>query len=174
MTASSRPLIISVIGGSDPPPEAQEQAEEVGRELARRGAVVVCGGLTGVMEAVCKGAKEAGGLTIGILPGDEPDNANPYVDIPVCTGLSYARNIIVVKSGRAAIAIDGSYGTMSEIGHALAEHIPVIGLNTWAFSMNGNHDGSIIAAKDPVDAVEKAIAEAKARDLRPRMVKRER
>jgi len=174
MTGNNRPLIISVIGGSDPPPEALQLAEEVGRELARRGLVVVCGGLTGVMEAVCKGAKEAGGLTVGILPGDEPDNANPYVDIPVCTGLSYARNILVVKTGRAVIAIDGSYGTMSEIAHALSEQIPVIGLNTWAFSINGNHDGSIITAKDPADAVEKAIAEAKARDLRPRMVKRER
>lgn len=166
MKASHRPLIISVIGGGFPPPEALRQAEEVGRELAKRGIVVVCGGLTGVMEAVCKGAKEEGGLTIGILPDDGPDNANPYVDIPVCTGLSYARNILVVKTGRAIIAIDGSYGTMSEIGHALAEKMPVIGLDTWSFSINGNHDEAIIRAKDPVDAVEKAIEAAKARDER--------
>lgn len=173
MIGSSRPLIISVIGGSDPPSKAFELAEEVGRELAIQGVAVVCGGLMGVMEAVCKGAKEVGGLTIGILPGDDPSSANPYVDIPICTGLSYARNILVVKSGRAAIAIDGSHGTMSEIGHALAEHIPVIGLDTWAFSINGHQDGSIIIAKDPKDAVQKAIAAAKARNLMHRTTKRE-
>lgn len=173
MIGSSRPLIISVIGGSDPSSKAFELAEEVGRQLAIQGVVVVCGGLMGVMEAVCKGAKEAGGLTIGILPGDDPASANPYVDIPICTGLSYARNILVVKSGRAAIAIDGSYGTMSEISHALAEHIPVIGLETWAFSINGKQDGSIIIAKDPKDAAKKAIAEAKARSLMPTITKRE-
>ena len=164
MSARTKPLIIAVIGGSNPLQEARLQAEEVGRELARRGVVVVCGGLSGVMEAVCKGAKEAEGTTIGILPGDDPDNANPYVDIPVCTGLSYARNILVVKTGRAVIAVDGSYGTMSEIAHALAEDIPVIGLNTLSFSINGVEDRKIITAHDPTDAVEKAIKAAKIRD----------
>jgi len=172
MAASQKPLIISVIGGSNPLSEARRQAEEVGMELAKRGAVVVCGGLAGVMEAVCKGAKKAGGTTIGILPSDDPDDANPYVDIPICTGLRYARNVLVVKTGRAVIAIDGAYGTMSEIGHALGEGIPVVGLNTWAFSINGHSDDSIIAAKNPVDAVKKAIAAAKARDKGARGAKR--
>ena len=167
MPFDKRPLIISVIGGGFPPPEAYEDAINVGRELAKRGVVVACGGLTGVMEAVCKGAKEAGGTTIGILPGDEPNYANSYVDIPICTGLSYARNIIVVKTGRAAIAIDGSYGTMSEIAHALSEQIPVIGLNTWNFSINGGQDNAVIRASDPVDAVEKAIAAAAERERNP-------
>ena len=164
MISNQKSLLISVIGGSDPGPKALKQAEQVGQELAKRGVVVVCGGLSGVMEAVCKGAKKAGGTTIGILPGSEPDSANPYVDIPLCTDLGYARNFLVVKAGRAAIAIDGAFGTMSEIGHALAANIPVIGLNTWAFSINGKQIKSIIIAENPVDAVEIAIKEARSRD----------
>lgn len=162
-----RPLLISVIGGSEAGPEALAQAEAVGRELAERGVVIVCGGLTGVMEAVCRGAKSAGGTTVGILPGNTPSQANPYVDIPVCTGIGYARNVLVVKSGRAVIAIDGAYGTLSEIAHALGEGIPVIGLNTWSFSINGTTSQAVIPARDPVDAVEKAIQAALKRDPRP-------
>ena len=158
--------MISVIGGGDQPPaEALRMAEEVGRELARRGVTVVCGGLEGVMEAVCRGAKSEGGVTIGILPGDDPAEANPWVDYPICTGMGYARNIIVVKSGRAVIAIDGAYGTLSEIGHALADHIPVVGLNTWSLSRNGEPDSAIIPAATPAEAVDKAL-EAAARRAR--------
>ena len=171
MYTTERPLIIAVIGGHDPPTEAWLQAEQVGQELARQGAMVVCGGLSGIMEAVCKGVKTTGGTTIGILPGDDPDCANPYVDIPICTGLRYARNILVVKTGRAVIAIDGAYGTMSEIGHALAENIPVIGLNTLSFTMNGTMDTSIINAENPVDAVHKAIKAAHMRDPRVNLTK---
>ena len=116
------------------------------------------------MEAVCEGAKSAGGTTIGIMPGDDPEEANDFVDFPICTDFKYARNVIVVKTGRAVIAIDGSYGTMSEIAHALAENIPVIGLQTWSFMSNGNMDTSMIVAKNPVDAVNKAIAAANTRD----------
>ena len=119
------------------------------------------------MEAACRGAKSAGGTTIGILPGDDPSKANQWVDIPICTGIGYARNAIVVKSGRAAIAIGGAYGTLSEIGHALGDGIPVVGLSTWPLSNNGEGqsvDGAIIQASDPVDAVEKALAAANARD----------
>jgi hypothetical protein len=160
-------MLISVIGGYDAPPDALAQAEEIGRELARRGATVVCGGLGGVMEAVCRGAKAAGGTTVGILPGDDPTEANPYVDIPICTGMGYARNVIVVKSGEAVIAVDGSFGTLSEIGHALGEGIPVVGLNTWSLSISGRQDDSIIQAKDPLDAVEKAIEAARRRRKTP-------
>ncbi len=167
MTTGSRPLIISVIGGRYPSPQAREYAEEVGRELARNGAAVACGGLIGVMEAVCKGAKSEGGLTIGILPGDDPEAANEYVDVPICTGIMYARNLVVVKTGRAVIAVDGSFGTMSEIGHALAEDIPVVGLDTWSFFMEGEGRDPIIRASDPADAVAKAIAAAKARKTTP-------
>ena len=109
------------------------------------------------MEAVCKGAKSAGGSTIGILPGNDPNEANRWVDIPVCTGLGYARNVIVVKTGRAVIAVDGAYGTLSEIGHALGDGIPVIGLGTWTLSRNGVVDQGIEPADGPTDAVEKAL-----------------
>ena len=157
------PLIISVVGGSEPTPEAAALAEQVGRELATRGAAVACGGLGGVMEAACRGAKSAGGLTIGILPGKDPDAANRYVDVPICTSMGYARNVMVVHTGRAVIAVDGAYGTLSEIAHALAEDIPVIGLDTWSMSRNGETDGRIVLAQDPVDAVEKALAAARGR-----------
>jgi uncharacterized protein (TIGR00725 family) len=167
METANRPLIISVIGGRYPSPKARRYAEEVGQELARKGAAVACGGLIGVMEAVCKGAKSEGGLTIGILPGDDPEAANPYVDLPICTGIMFARNMVVVKTGRAVISIDGSFGTMSEIGHALAEDIPVIGLDTWSFSNESDVEDPIVRATDPIDAVAKAIAAAKARDTQP-------
>ena len=112
------------------------------------------------MEAACRGAKAFGGTTVGILPGSDPSEANPYVDIPICTGMRYARNVIVVKSGRAVIAVDGAFGTLSEIAHALGDDIPVIGLNTWDLSIHGQALDSIILASDPVDAVEKALAAA--------------
>jgi uncharacterized protein (TIGR00725 family) len=150
-------IIIAVIGGSDVSPQVAELAEEVGREIARQGAVLVCGGLEGVMEAACRGASREGGLTIGILPGDNRQAANPYVQIPVVTGIGYARNVAVVKSAQAVIAINGSYGTLSEIGHALQSGIPVIGLNTWSLSIDGQIDDAIIPAESPKDAVTKAL-----------------
>ena len=161
-------MIIAVIGSSRPATtEHVELAEEVGRELAKRGIKVVCGGLTGVMEAVCRGAKAEGGLTIGILPGQSDKDANAYVDIPIVTGMRYSRNVIGVNTGQAVISIGGAYGTLSEIGHALGDGIPVIGLKTWNLSRNGDGqpvDGAIIQATSPVDAVEKAVAAAEARD----------
>jgi uncharacterized protein (TIGR00725 family) len=149
---------IAVIGGGEPSTEEEQMAEEVGRELARQGAFLVCGGLGGVMEAACRGAQSEGGLTIGILPGESRRGANPYVQIPVVTGMGYARNVVVVKSAQAVIAIGGSYGTLSEISHALQNSIPVIGLNTWSLSKNGQQDNSIILAQNPVEAVEQALS----------------
>ena len=148
---------IAVIGGSQCSKEEAKLAEAVGCELARRGAILVCGGLSGVMEAACKGAQSEGGITIGILPKDSPQAANPYVQIPIVTGMGYARNAIIVKSSQAIIAIGGSYGTLSEIGHALQSGIPVIGLNTWSLSRNGQQDNSIILAQDSTEAVNKAL-----------------
>jgi uncharacterized protein (TIGR00725 family) len=150
--------IIAVIGASKCTAIESEWAEEVGRELANNGAVVVCGGLSGVMEAVCRGASEVGGLTIGILPGDTAEAANAYVDIPIVTGLGYARNVIVVKSAQAAIAIGGSYGTLSELAYACQRKIPVIGLNTWEIARNGEGDNSIIRANSPKEAVALALS----------------
>ena len=148
---------IAVIGGGQPSPQEAQLAEEVGRELAKRGAILICGGLGGVMEAACKGAQSEGGVTIGILPGESRQAANPYVQIPIVTGIGHARNLAVVKSAQAVIAIGGSYGTLSEIGHALRSGIPVIGLNTWSLSRNGQQDNSIILAQNPAEAVRKAL-----------------
>ena len=149
--------LIAVIGGGECSREEAHVAEEVGRELARQGAILVCGGLSGVMEAACKGASSEGGTTIGILPGESRQAANPYVQIPIVTGIGRARNLAVVKSAQAIIAIDGSYGTLSEISFALQSRIPVIGLNTWSLSINGKQDTSIVPAQNPVEAVNKAL-----------------
>ncbi len=150
-------IFIGVIGGSDISPKVAKVAEAVGREIARRGAVLVCGGLGGVMEAACRGAAAEGGLTIGILPGEDRRAANPYVKIPIATGLGYARNLAVARSCQAVIAVDGSYGTLSEIAFALQAGTPVIGLGTWELSKKGRANNSIITAKDPAEAVAKAI-----------------
>ncbi len=140
---------ISVIGGYPCSPEEAKMAEQVGRELARQGAVLICGGEGGVMESACKGARAEGGITIGVLPGDNRRSANPYVMVPIVTGIGSARNIIVVKSAQAVIAIGGGYGTLSEISFALKNGIPVIGLNTWTLSRNNQPDNSIILTEDP-------------------------
>ena len=155
-----RPLV-SVIGADDASPEAEVLAEAVGRGLAERGAVVVCGGLGGVMAAACRGAKSAGGMTVGSLPGSDAGAANPWVDVPIPTGLGYARNTIVVKAGAAVIAVCGAFGTLSEIGHALADGKTVIGLDTWELSRRGGVDRSIVRAESAEDAVEKALAAAR-------------
>ncbi|MGB2815563.1 MAG: TIGR00725 family protein [Dehalococcoidales bacterium] len=156
MTEQKR--FIAVIGGSDCTPEEARLAEEVGRGLARNGAVLICGGLGGVMEAACKGASAEGGLTVGILPGGSRQAANPYVNIPIVTNLGEARNVIVVKSAEAIIAIGGGYGTLSELGHALRNDTPVIGLNTWSLSRKERPDNSIVPARNPADAVKKALS----------------
>jgi len=123
--------IIGVIGGSSVDPEIYELARGVGQKIAREGFTLVTGGRTGVMEAASRGAKEAGGLVIGILPGDSSTEANPYVDVPIVTGLGIARNSIIVRTAQVIIAIDGSYGTLSEPAFALQMRKPIIGLRTW-------------------------------------------
>ena len=152
---------IAVIGGSECSPQEAELAEEVGRELAKQGVILVCGGLGGIMAATCKGASSEGGVTIGILPGGSRQAANPYVQIPIVTNLGEARNVVLVKSAEAVIAIGGGYGTLSEIGHALRNGLPVVGLNTWSLSRNDQSDNSIILAQDPAEAVKKAISSIK-------------
>jgi len=151
-------VFIAVIGGGVCSPQEARIAEEVGREIAKKGAILICGGLGGVMEAACKGASVEGGITVGILPGDKRQAANPYVQIPIVTGLGHARNVAVVKSAQAVIAVDGIYGTLSEIGHALQSGIPVIGLNTWVLFKDGQQNSSIIPAETPADAVNKALS----------------
>jgi len=123
---------VSVIGGSTVDDETYADARELGRLLALDGHTVVCGGYYGVMEAVCRGAKDADetATTVGLLSGDDPGEANDYVDVPVATGMGRARNALVVLNGDAAVAVDGAYGTMSEIAHALDLGRRVVGLDT--------------------------------------------
>jgi len=151
-------MFVAVIGNGRCSADVAALAEAVGRELAQRGAVLVCGGLGGVMEAACRGAKSAGGLTIGILPGTSRRDANPYVDVPVVTGMGEARNALVVQSAQAVIAVHGEYGTLSEIAHALKLGIPVVGLSTWHLSKDGQERQAIVRAQTPQEAVEKAVA----------------
>ncbi len=157
-----RVMIIAVIGGEDASAEGARLAEEVGRELARRGCTVVCGGGGGVMEAACRGARAEGGHTIGILPGHDAAESPPneYVEFPIFTGLGYARNSMVALSGQAVIAIDGAYGTLTEIAYALIHEVPIVGLDTWDFSYHEHDADRILRANDPADAAEKAIAAA--------------
>ncbi|MHA2021532.1 MAG: TIGR00725 family protein [Candidatus Thorarchaeota archaeon] len=156
---------ISVIGGSDSDKNVLKLAEAVGEEIAKRGAAVVCGGLGGVMEAACRGAKKHGGMTIGILPTDIKEHANSYVDIAIPTGMGYARNFLVAKTGDAVIAIAGSAGTLSEMAIAWFSDKPVIALvpsGGWAKRLAGTkiderrHD-VVYPAETPQDAVGKAF-----------------
>ena len=143
---------IGVIGASQCSLEIERLAEEVGREIAKKKALLICGGLGGVMEASARGAKQEGGVTIGILPGFSFEDANPFIDIPIVTGLSHARNVLVVRSSQAIIAVEGGYGTLSEIGIALKLRKPVVGLRTWDISKK------IVTVETPEDAVKKAIS----------------
>lgn len=122
---------IAVIGGSTCAKETYKTAKVTGELIAKEGWILVCGGGSGVMEAVCRGAKKAKGLTIGILPSYGGEEANDYLDIKIPTGLGFVRNTLVVRAADYIIAIDGKYGTLSEIGFALAEGKVVIGINTW-------------------------------------------
>ncbi len=151
-------MFIAVIGDGRCSADVAALAEAVGREVARRGAVLVCGGLGGVMEAACRGAKAGGGLTVGILPTTSRHDANPYVDVPIVTGLGQARNVLVVQSAQAVIAVHGEYGTLSEIAHALKLGVPVVGLGTWQLTKDGQGCSAIVRAETPQEAVEKAMA----------------
>ena len=150
-------MIVAVIGRAECSGSEATTAEAVGRLLAQAGAMLVCGGRGGVMEAACRGAKSAAGLTIGILPGADGSEANPWVDVPVVTGLGEARNAIVVRSANAVIAIGGGYGTLSEIGFALKWGKPVVGLGTWELERNGETDGGILRAGTARQAVQMAL-----------------
>lgn len=146
-----RPRIVGVIGGSELPTELYNAAERIGHEIARRRAVLITGGLTGAMEAASKGAKAAGGLTIGILPGFSPSDANAYIDLPIVTGLSEARNILIVRTAHVLIAVGGGPGTLSEIAFALKLEKPVISLDSWHVA------DDIIRVQTPQDAVARAF-----------------
>ena len=141
---------MAVVGARQAPSKCYDQAERAGRELARRGAVVVSGGLGGVMEAACRGAKAEGGTTVGILPGTDRTAANPWVDIAVATGLGEARNVLVVAAADALVAVGGEYGTLSEIALALKAGKPVVGIGTWDIS-------GVVRVDDPAEAARTAL-----------------
>lgn len=149
---------VAVVGAGTATPDEQRDAELVGRGLAEAGAIVVCGGLGGVMEAACRGAKSAGGMTLGILPGSRREDANPYVDMAVATGLGELRNGLVVRSADALIAIGGEFGTLSEIALALKAGKPVVGLGTWQLARRDQPVDAIVPAASAEEAVTRALA----------------
>jgi hypothetical protein len=149
---------IAVVGsGGRIPATLRHRAEEVGRALAESGAVLVCGGLGGVMEAACRGAHERGGRTVGILPGLDRRQANRYVDVAIPTGLGEARNVLVVRAADAVVALSGEYGTLSEIALALQAGTPVVGLDTWELRRAGKPVDAVVRAHSPAQAVELAL-----------------
>jgi uncharacterized protein (TIGR00725 family) len=148
---------VAVVGPGEANAEELSTAEEVGRLLGEAGALVVSGGRGGVMEAVCRGARSAGGLTLGILPGRDRRDANPYVEVAVPTGLGEMRNALVVAAADALIAVGGAYGTLSEIALALRGGKPVVGLGTWELTRGGRLDKGIIRAETAREAVDTAL-----------------
>ena len=145
---------IAVIGAGRADADAERRAAEVGRLLAERGCTLVCGGEGGVMAAAARGAKEAGGTTVGILPGESRDEANPWIDYAVATGIGHARNLAVVASGDAVIAVAGEWGTLAEIGFARKLGRPVVVLEPgWAIEGDG-----VVRAASAEEAVDAALA----------------
>jgi uncharacterized protein (TIGR00725 family) len=147
------PAYIAVCGASAASPEVYALAEEVGERLAQAGAILVSGGRTGVMEASCKGAQRAGGLTIGVLPGDTREQANAYCTVTLPTGMGELRNGLIVRSADALIAVGGAFGTLSEIALGLQAGKPVVGLGTWELGVT-----ELIQASTPEGAVELALS----------------
>ncbi len=141
---------IGIIGGASPEPEFSQTAYELGKWIAEKGAVLVCGGLSGVMEAAARGAKRSGGLTIGILPGTSLRDANPHIDIPIATGLGYSRNSLVAMNADVLIAVDGQFGTLTEIAYGNIYGKKVIGIGTWDIE-------GVIKAETAEQAVELAF-----------------
>jgi uncharacterized protein (TIGR00725 family) len=152
-----RALRLAVCGAGSEVPEACALAEEVGREIAAAGAVLVCGGLGGVMQAAARGAATAGALTIGVLPGRSAEDANPYIALPLATAMGEARNVLVVRFADAVIAIDGEWGTLSEVAFARKIGVPVVVLAPTMTAGLGLDE-----ATTPADAVRKAVASARA------------
>lgn len=157
MELQRRPRI-GVMGSSLCSPHLSKLAYDVGRGIARRGGILICGGRSGVMEAAARGAREAGGFTVGILPGAAASEANAYIDLPIVTGLGNARNVINVLTSQVIIAIGGASGTLSEIALALKCGTPVVGLHTWGLiPPEGERAPEIHTVQTPAEAVELAF-----------------
>lgn len=159
----ARDSYIAVVGPSAGTPAELALGEAVGRKIAEVGAVLVCGGMGGVMEAAAGGCAEAGGRSGGILPTDDRLDANPYVTVAVATGMGEGRNAIVVRTADAVIAVHGEYGTLSEIALALKMGKPVVGLGTWELAKGGEPVDAIVRVSDPGEAVATALRLAGAR-----------
>ncbi|MGI8774188.1 MAG: TIGR00725 family protein [Actinomycetota bacterium] len=157
MDETERRRYVAVVGAGDPGTDTDRLAYEVGRLLASRGAVLVCGGLTGVMEHACRGAKDGGGTTVGILPSTDKRHANPHVDVAIATGMGEMRNALIVRTADAVIAIGGGFGTLSEIAFALKLGRPVFGLSTWDLERARPGDGGVVPVDTPGEAVRKAM-----------------
>jgi uncharacterized protein (TIGR00725 family) len=157
---------IGVVGEGVCSARVARDAERVGAAIARAGAILFCGGLRGVMEAAARGAAEAGGVVVGLLPGFRRRDANRWVTIPVVTGLDQARNVVLVRSCDAVVAIGGMYGTLSEIALALKLGVPVVGLRTWRLRQPEGRRIPLLVAATPDDAVARAVRAA-ARNGRP-------
>ena len=151
------PVWLAVVGPGRASDAESALGEAVGEGVGRGGAVLVCGGLGGVMEAACRGARSAGGTTVGLLPGIDRGDANPHVEIAIPTGLGELRNGLVVRAADAVIAVAGEYGTLSEIAFALKTGKPVVGLGTWELARGGSPDAGIVVAEDPAAAVARAL-----------------
>ena len=152
---------VGVVGPGQADPRLEAAAEEVGRCIAEAGAVVVCGGLGGVMAAACRGAAEAGGTSVGILPGTDRHEANRWVTVAVPTGLGELRNGLVVRASDVLVALGDGYGTLSEVALALKAGITVVGLGTWSLIRPGGEaDPGVRVALDPAAAVREAMADA--------------
>ena len=154
---------IAVVGAGEAGADLLTAAEQVGAGLAGAGAVLVCGGLGGVMEAASRGAREAGGLTVGLLPGTDRGAANPFLDFAVPTGMGEMRNALVVRAADAVIAVGGGFGTLAEIALALKSRTPVVGIATWEAARAGRRIEDIERVGSAADAVERALALARPR-----------
>ena len=151
---SPRRRLVAVCGESDPQTSLADLAFELGRGIAERNAVLVCGGLTGVMEHAARGARDAGGLTIGLLPGQDPDDANEYIDIAIATGLGHARNAILARTADGVVALGGGLGTLSEIALALRNRRPTIGIKTWRFDRQDRTEPELPIAGNATEALD--------------------
>ena len=154
---------IGVVGASQPAPGLLTEAEVLGRRLAEAGAVVVCGGGSGVMEAVCRGAWSAGGTTVGLLPGLDRSDGNPHLSVSLPTGLGQGRNLLLVRSSDALLAVGGGFGTLSEIAHALRTGTPVVGLATWSLALDGRPVDAFPVARDAEAATRLVLEAARSR-----------
>jgi len=158
----SSPIYVAVCGPGIATPDEEAWAEEIGRLLARAGAVVVCGGVSGVMDAVARGVEGEGGTSIGILPGPDRGEASPHLTHSIPTGMGEGRNALVARAADVLIAVSGEFGTLSEIALALKMDIPVVGLHSWDLQRRGEAVAGIRAATSPREAVAAAL------DLVPR------